>query len=578
MTTRPGFLSGIMLSLALSTGAVSALLGGRTDPDHAPAAGYAGSHRSSAAARVANCADAASVMAAEWGVTGDWRALAPYPVPREASPTGTVGAWVERSHLENGGTELRRVSAARTEVASFDPASCVASRRTHVRRFRTDSLQNALTDTRLDSLLRVNPRGMIYVWSPRMPLSVSGLEQARRAARDLGIAFIAVVAEATDADLRTVAVGAEFTMRMESLELVYHNATIHYPSALFYDAGRIVDGVFPGYKNVETYVMFAKRQFAANAQTFARPTATDESSAQKTPKFWVDRNARVTPVASVNTLRRIGFFFKPITGTNFVSYTAGSRAYFFNMKTNEEVTVPGYVDPVPTPDGRFLTLPGLLFFRIPALLAGDQVPMHTDRTLPDEYQTTSILRETRSNIRYRVVTGWNAGARFRDYDVTMDQKGTPVAITPLAEAFAPCKDRLLTLPINAKSGTEFGALDAVAKTNLILEVTDPTHCVVKLDLGFVSGKISFSYDGQSIAFATSRINTDAEGALMRPSELAFKDALVLVRKTGRIVSLSQNAPMHGVTFPEFQKDGTVMLLDQGGPGRPIEQLRVVSYK
>ncbi len=102
--------------------------------------------------------------------------------------------------------------------------------------------------------------------------------------------------------------------------------------------------------------------------------------------------------------------------------------------------------------------------------------------------------------------------------------------------------------------------------------------MVKLDLGFVSGKISFSYDGQSIAFATSRINTDAEGALMRPSELAFKDALVLVRKTGRIVSLSQNAPMHGVTFPEFQKDGTVMLLDQGGPGRPIEQLRVVSYK
>jgi hypothetical protein len=60
--------------------------------------------------------------------------------------------------------------------------------------------------------------------------------------------------------------------------------------------------------------------------------------------------------------------------------------------------------------------------------------------------------------------------------------------------------------------------------------------------------------------------------------MIFKDALVLARKTGRIVSLSQNEPIAGLTFPEFQKDGTVMLLEQYGPGRAVEQLRVVSYK
>ena len=65
---------------------------------------------------------------------------------------------------------------------------------------------------------------------------------------------------------------------------------------------------------------------------------------------------------------------------------------------------------------------------------------------------------------------------------------------------------------------------------------------------------------------------------MRPSELSFKDALVLNRKTGRIVSLSQNQPINGQTFAEFLKDGTVMLLDQVGPGRPVERLRIVSYK
>lgn len=521
------------------------------------------------------CAGAANMIATDWGATGEWRALAPFPYPREASPTTTVGVWVERSQLENGRTEIRRISASRTDVATLDATSCVAGTRAHVRHFDADSLANALTDARLDSIVRTNKRGMVYVWSPRMPLSIIGLEQARQAAAQLKVAFTAIVAETNDEELRTISVSREFTTRMESLELVYRNANIHYPSALFYDEGRIVDGAFPGYKNVATYVMFAERQFASNHDAMVSKTPDASVSA---PKFWVDKKAKVTPISSVKTIRRIGFFFKPITGTDYVSYNSGSKDFFFNMKTGEEVPVPGHVDPVPTPDGRFLTLPGLMFFRVPALLSGDQTPMHVDRTLPDEYQTASVLSATPTNVRYRVVTGWNAGARFRDYDVAMDKKGTPVGITSLDEAFAPCKDRLLTLPINAKSGTEFGAFDAAAKTNLILEVVDPTHCTVKLDLGFASGKISFSYDGQSIAFATSRINTDTTGDLIRPSELMFKDALVLVRKTGRIISLSQNEPINGQTFPEFLKDGTVMLLDQVGPGRPTEQLRVVSYK
>ncbi|MEO7999815.1 MAG: hypothetical protein ABI852_20345, partial [Gemmatimonadaceae bacterium] len=66
------------------------------------------------------CADVSQAMDAKWQGTGEWRALAPYPMPREASPTKTVGVWLERWHLENGSTELRRVSAQQTDVASLD--------------------------------------------------------------------------------------------------------------------------------------------------------------------------------------------------------------------------------------------------------------------------------------------------------------------------------------------------------------------------------------------------------------------------------------------------------------------------
>jgi hypothetical protein len=188
------------------------------------------------------------------------------------------------------------------------------------------------------------------------------------------------------------------------------------------------------------------------------------------------------------------------------------------------------------------------------------------------------LSESRNAIRYRIVTGWHAGARFRDYDVAFNGSGALTGITAVGEPFVPCSDRTLTLPINAKSGREFGAYDVGIKSNVILEVVNNNECKLKLDLGFASGKLSFSYDGAAVAFATSRINTDATGTLIRPSESFYKDALVLFRKTGRIVSLSQNVAVRGMTFPEFQKDGTVMLLDQVAPGRPVEQMRVVSVK
>lgn len=592
MPTRTGIVAGVLsgsltliaafipspadVSAAAVPHAVTALL----DTASVSLARFVGSPR---------CATVVQALENDWQVTGEWRALAPWPVAREATPTTRIGVWVERSHPDNGTVEYRRVSASETTVATLDADGCLHAMAEHHRTFNDDALRDAFTDTTLDSLLQVNTRGMVYVWSPRMPLSVNGLAEARAAAGRLGIAFTAVLAEDDRDAATTPGATQDDQRRLESLELVYRNSTIHYPTALFYADGHIIDGVYPGYKNRDTYVQYALRQFAgARDADGTRDTnesrdllANDARSVRLDvdgPTFWVDHKAVVTTVSRVNTVRRIGFFFKPITGTNLISYTAGNVAYFFDIVTGKEQRVPGYVDPVPTPDGRFLTLPGLHYFQVAELLRGNQKPMYSDPELPDEYQTATILSSSRSRIRYRVVTGWNAGARFREYDVTLDAKGVPSSISAASAPFVPCKNRLLTLPIHAKSGAEFGAYDAGMHTNIVLEVVDESHCALKLDLGFASGKISFSYDGASIAFATSRINTDVEGPLMRPSDSFFKDALVLVRKTGRLVRLSDNVNVSGMTYPEFQKDGTVMLLDQVAPGRPVEQIRVVRFR
>ena len=580
MNTRSPFRQSLLITNALIAVLISAGVFSTADADASDEAPPGSAKR---------CAATALAIQAEWGATGEWRTLAPVPAPREASPTRQTGVWIERWLLPDGTTELRQVSAAETKVATINDATCASRTSTHRRTFNRDSMRNAFTDASLDSLMRANARGLVYVWSPRMPLSVKGLTEARAAARTMGIPFTAVVAETNDTELRELTtrlpnvVTTADQQRMESLELVYRNATIHYPATLFYRDGRIVDGVFAGYKNREAMAKYGAEQFAKlpDPRVAAGVSGSADHAAAATsaaPAFWVDRKARVTNVLAVNTPRRIGFFFKPITGTTLVSYNALGIDYFFDVKTSKEIRVPGHIDPVPTPDGRFLTLPGLHFHPVPSLVAGDQQAIFTDPELPDEYQTASILRQTKTKVRYRVVTGWNAGARFRDYDAAFNRKGVPTAVTAVAAPFVPCNDRLLTLPINAKSGREFGALDTRAKTNVVLEVIDSTRCALKLDLGFASGKISFSYDGAFIAFATSRMNTDAEGALMRPSESFYKDALVLERKTGRIINLSHNASIQGLTFPEFQRDGSVMLLDQFGPGRPVEQLRVVTFK
>jgi len=469
------------------------------------------------------------------------------------------------------------VSAARTDVATLSEPGCTVHTAVHRRTFDSTASSRDFTDARLRELLARNTSGMIYVWSPRMPLSIQGIAEARAAANTLGIAFTAVVADADPAELRDV--DSSLTHSLASLELVYRNATIHYPTATFYRDGAVMGFAVPGYKRRETYAVLARQQLDAATERSSNRNAST-TIATESPAFWVDHKANVTTVRTTETLRPVGFFFKPVAGSDLVSYTSQVGSWLFDLVTRREQRIPGNVDPVPTPDGRFITRPGLMFYPTATLVAGDTVPMFVDRELPDEYQTMSILKQTRDLIRYRVVTGWRTGVRLRDYDVTVDAAGKPVRIQPIGQPATPCGDRSFALPISAKGlgSKELGVYDNKTQTNRIVEITDDGQCVDRLDLGFASGKLSFSYDGTAVAFATARIDVDAEGFVLKPQEMFYKDALVLYRKTGRIVSLSSNRALAGMTFPEFLPDGKSIILDQASRLRRTEVIRVVEVK
>jgi hypothetical protein len=508
-----------------------------------------------------DCGPSLASYESAWRGTGDWRRVAPIRDEQEVSPTDSIGVWLERSRGENGDAELRRVSAGETHVARAGGASCDVRVARVTRSFV--STEHSFTDETLRALVRDHAAGAIYVWSPGMPLSIRGLDEARAAAESLGIAFTAVVADAAP-DQRSQ------DPTLASLELVYRNANIHYPSITFYRRGKVLGAAIPGFKSRETYATLAREAFAE---------ARTPAAVRQPASMWLDRNARVNTVRTVQTVRHVGFFFKPIATTDVVSYTSENASYLFDLGTRREQRIPGTVDPVPTPDGKLLTRPGLLLYPMLPLIAGDTTPRFSDRELPDEYQTAAILKKSKDATRYRIVTGWRMGARLRDYDVSFDRDGITLHVQPLGPPSVPCPERMFSLPISAKGDSrEMGAYDTRAKTNIVFQVTDDGKCIDVLDLGFASGKLSFSYDNSAVAFSTSRVNTDAEGSLLKVEEMFYKDAFVLYRKTGRLVNLSSNRPLSAMTFPEFLPDGRVMILDQASRFRPAEVFRVVEVK
>ncbi|MES2522266.1 MAG: hypothetical protein V4617_06190 [Gemmatimonadota bacterium] len=471
------------------------------------------------------------------------------------------------------------MSIHETTVARTESSACTVVTSTVRREYDPRVMAESFTDAALRDVVHRNTAGMIYVWSPRMPLSVSGIAAARASARALGVTYTAVMADAGGARVPLHEVAAEDARPMESLEIVYRDGTVHYPAVILYQGGAVLEGVIPGYKSRDAYETLAGAKLATAKLAQANLAQGDlVPLAPDVPKLWVDHRARVSTRSSVTMLRDVGFFFKPVAGTSLITYTDDGRAYLFDLATRRESRIPGHVDPVPTPDGRFLTRPGLIVHPMPALVRGDTASIFVDRELPDEYQTASILREGGGTLRYRLVTGWQDNARFRDYDVVLATGKSPARFTPAGEPFVPCQSRVLSLPISAKSGREFGAFDVARKTNGIIEVRPDGTCVDKLDLGFSSGKLSFSYDGKSVAFSTSRVNTDTAGTLVKPSETFYKDALLLQRATGRIVSLTRNRPIGGMSFPEFLPDGGVMVLDQRVQGQQYGMMRIIDVR
>ncbi|GEM_PF-2719416 len=132
---------------------------------------------------------------------------------------------------------------------------------------RISSSNGGFLDRDLDLLLKKNKRGVIYLWSPHMSLSVYELVEMKKYLSSLKIPVTILLDLNADIDsanksIQKIDLPLDYLKRMNSRKLESFGATIHYPSTVFYKDGELVKKV-PGFNGKKSLVDLIKKYLDA---------------------------------------------------------------------------------------------------------------------------------------------------------------------------------------------------------------------------------------------------------------------------------------------------------------------------
>lgn len=219
------------------------------------------------------CHEAIRTQIEKWDSKGDWvRFSHPLQNPQVfRTPTGKIGQWIEVRKDQNGRVRLARLAEEKIERTSFGE-KCAASEETVVakvakedRSHGSQESKDGYTDSELEKAILSGKGGLVYAWSPNMPLSVQGYAGARAAAEKAGVQFIPVLDPGADLKLlaRTPAAAqlpAESRRQIRSVELVMRGMLMHFPSALVFDHGQFKGGIYPGLESEQGYATLIRER------------------------------------------------------------------------------------------------------------------------------------------------------------------------------------------------------------------------------------------------------------------------------------------------------------------------------
>ncbi len=430
--------------------------------------------------------------------------------------------------------------------------------------FSFAALAAPFTDADLRREMRHNRAGLIYVWSPLMPLSVHGLEEARAVARELGLGFTAVV----DGQAAELAPGQD---TLESQRLLRMGVMNHYPAMVVYRRGKVLPHYVQGYEapaGLKTYLSDIV------TGRIARLPKRNAPQAQLVPGVRAGRTVKTLPVQGVPS-----YFFKVSAGGEHLSYNLNNTNYLMKTADARTTAIPGPFDPVFNVDGTSMILPiqggarniyyGL--YSVDDLWRSgiSTAPRLTDTEMHGVYQSVGELRRQGDRRWYRVIAETATQHPIREYE----WNARTGAFAAAGEIKFACPNYRIKLPMISKDGREIGGIDLATRTSAIFRINDDGGCTKVLDIGLRTGKMNFSHDGTKVLFHVFSDGND--GYVDRPSAGYTADVYLLDRATGRMQKVVANTAANAL-YPDFTRDGNVVYAHYPHNSEQVE-FRIVRF-
>lgn len=441
---------------------------------------------------------------------------------------------------------------------------------------------------------------LVYVRSDLMPLSDTGIGEIAEAARRLDLPLHVLDAAELHAwlDEGREARGAAGSARDSTARaLIGLGGTAHFPALVVRRRGRPVGHAILGYRTAAAYREMIARRLAGGGAgardggfsglappAGARPAPAGGEERQR----WKDLEVEGEP----------GAYFRWIRGTRSIAFEMGETIHLLDLDTGARSGAPGWVDLVPSPDGRIFVTPardrgGLEFYDVEAVRraarAGEGAgvrPVYTDPRMRDQYPSVGLLRTEETGwgpvAVYRVLTSWFDRAVFRDYRVRFpgDAAGD-LDVRPAGDVVPACRGREISLPILSPVGDELGARDEASGSTKLFRLRDGGGCAETLDLGIPSGKVAFGPAGTRVAFAVPRgAVRDARGpGYFRIGEgdgPALEGVWVLDRERRRLALVPGSREARRLAIPEFVGGDTIAFLLAGDAPDGSSRFRIVA--
>lgn len=228
-----------------------------------------------------------------------------------------------------------------------------------------------------------------------------------------------------------------------------------------------------------------------------------------------------------------GFFFKVHPDGKHIAFISSETNKLLDLETGKTTKLPGMVDPVWSPDGKFLTVP---FVNLP----------NETQSLFGFYETNSIIETSKQEGDLNTLGSGakiegvyqSLGKQGDSYRMVTDEMGLVLGDVTfndnkvaIKSAFTrPCSnlDRLPTdLPMLSKDGKYLSVYDSESKSTKIFHVAEDKSCNLAVDLGIGTGKVSFNNDSSQIAFHVDQFSDFEEGYFSGISKDKLKNVIVV---------------------------------------------------